>query len=168
VDFARARGAKILTNGKPGDLRAILEEAVLDLRHANPLRRIALEVHGDGGGTWDRCRLLQVFGNLIGNALAYSPPESAISVRLDQVDASVRVAVHNIGVPIPESELAGIFEPFRRGSREVKRSGLGLGLFIARAIVEAHGGSIHAQSTAGEGTTFFVLLPRTPPREATG
>jgi PAS domain S-box-containing protein len=160
LDFARARAAKILTSGRPDDLRAILDEVVLDFRHANPGRCIVLEIHGQGRGAWDRDRLLQVFGNLLGNAISYSPPDTPIFVRLDGVEANVRVSVHNAGAPIPADQLEVLFEPFRRGTGEQKRVGLGLGLFIAREIVEAHGGTIHAECTARGGTTFVVVLPR--------
>jgi signal transduction histidine kinase len=68
--------------------------------------------------------------------------------------------VHNGGEPIPADELPTLFEPFRRGSKVTNGQGLGLGLYITREIVTAHGGSIEARSSQAEGTTFMAVFPR--------
>jgi signal transduction histidine kinase len=141
------------------DLNARAIEETL-ARH--PGRRIDLETSGSGHGSWDRDRLMQIFSNLLGNALAHSPPESAVAVRIDETDGDrVAIRIHNEGA-IPEKLLPIIFEPFRRGTGDAPNApqGLGLGLYIVREIVRAHGGVVSVASAPEQGTTFTVVLPR--------
>jgi sigma-B regulation protein RsbU (phosphoserine phosphatase) len=90
----------------------------------------------------------------------------AVDVRLRLSGGDAVAEVHNAGAPIPASALPDLFDPFTRGPSGGPRSGdsLGLGLFISREIVRAHGGSLGVRSSATEGTTFAVRLPREPPR----
>jgi phosphoserine phosphatase RsbU/P len=84
-------------------------------------------------------------------------------VTLSGDDEAVRLAVHNGGAPIPEHLLATLFEPFRRGREgdgDERNGSVGLGLFIVHEIVRAHGGSVAVKSSAAEGTTFTVTLPK--------
>jgi signal transduction histidine kinase len=114
-------------------------------------------------GGWDSDRLEQVFSNLIGNAVHYSPQHGAVDVAVHENARGVVVSVHNDGAPISEETRAELFNPFRRGVRDSRTSetaGLGLGLFISREIVLAHGGAIEFRSDSTEGTTFLVTLPR--------
>jgi len=104
--------------------------------------------------------MLQVFGNLLGNAIAYSPDKSPIDVVLEEDEKTIVFRVHNRGPPIPADRLPTVFEPFRRGTSAANRSGLGLGLFIVRQIVFAHGGTVTVASSEAEGTTFSVRLPK--------
>jgi signal transduction histidine kinase len=115
-------------------------------------------------GSWDRDRLEQVFSNLVSNAIHYGDPARPVSVDVQDEDLEVVVTVHNDGPHIPEALRADLFSPFRRGERDSKTTetaGLGLGLYISREIVVAHGGRVDVRSTATEGTTFRVGLPRT-------
>lgn len=106
-------------------------------------------------------RLEDVFRNLLSNAVKYSPPSSDIRVTVELVDGSVVVSVSDQGVGIPPEDLPHVFEGFYRGRNLGNQDpgGLGLGLFICKRVVEAHGGSIHIESSPGRGTTCRVRLP---------
>jgi signal transduction histidine kinase len=109
----------------------------------------------------DRDRLEQVLGNLIENAVKYSPDGSDISVSVETRNDQVVTSVCDRGIGIPTDELGQVFERFHRG-RQVSSTnygGLGLGLYITKQIVERHGGSIWVESKEGAGTTFYFSLP---------
>jgi PAS domain S-box-containing protein len=106
----------------------------------------------------DRNRILQVFGNLIGNAVKFCRPGDTITVTCARTGDAIEVAVADTGPGIPPSVAAKIFEPYWSGTEHVKL-GAGLGLYIARGIVEGHGGRIWVESTPGEGATFSFTLP---------
>ncbi len=111
--------------------------------------------------TGDRDRLEQVLGNLLENAIKYSPDGSEIAVSVEDRNDHVVTAVSDHGIGIPTDELAQVFERFHRG-RQVSSTnygGLGLGLYITKQIVERHGGSIWVDSKEGAGTTFYFSLP---------
>ncbi|XXY44928.1 HAMP domain-containing sensor histidine kinase [Sorangium sp. So ce269] len=150
---------------KPIDLCSICRQVVVELELSRPEHTIRFEAQGDGHGTWDPGRMEQLMSNLIGNAIDYSPPDEPVQVELRGQDQAVVLEVSNRGSPIPPDLLPVIFDPFRRGDQQhedLRRSkGLGLGLFIAKAIVDAHGGAIEVTSTPEQGTTFRVMLPRT-------
>jgi signal transduction histidine kinase len=103
-----------------------------------------------------------VVSNLVSNALTHSPPETPVGVTLRGDADTVTLEVRNEGAPIPPETMAEIFDPFRRGKRVStgRSAGLGLGLFIAKNILDAHGGTIAVDSAAERGTTFTVRLPR--------
>jgi signal transduction histidine kinase len=109
-------------------------------------------------GKWDADRLAQVVSNLVGNAIEHGG-QTPVTVVASERGACVRLTVHNDGDPIPAQAQANIFEPLARGASQGTHN-LGLGLFIARAIVLAHGGEIGLTSTAASGTTFELTLPR--------
>ncbi|HLJ75056.1 MAG TPA: ATP-binding protein, partial [Thermoanaerobaculia bacterium] len=114
--------------------------------------------------TGDRDRLEQVIGNLLENAVKYSPDGSEINVDVHERDGQVITSVCDRGIGIPPDELSQVFERFHRG-RQVSSTnygGLGLGLYITRQIVERHGGTIWVESREGSGTTFSFSLPVTP------
>jgi signal transduction histidine kinase len=112
-------------------------------------------------GAWDRDRLEQVFSNLIGNALAHGDPGKPVTVTAGAEDDSVWVEVHNEGPPIPQVLQSELFNQFRWSERASRSpAGLGLGLYISNEVVLRHGRQIEIRSTAAEGTTFRVTLPR--------
>jgi signal transduction histidine kinase len=144
------------------DLAELLGGIVDEIRTSHPTRTLELRC-ASLVGTWDRDRLEQVFSNLIGNAIHYGFADTPVEVVAREDGGVVSVDVHNEGPCIPEELHATLFDPFRRGarsSREAKTAGLGLGLFISREIVVAHGGDISIRSDAVHGTTFRVELPR--------
>jgi two-component sensor histidine kinase len=112
-------------------------------------------------GAWDVDRLAQVVSNLVGNAIQHGDGTPITLTGQEQGD-SVTLAVHNGGSPIPAEVLPFLFEPLARGRAEGASHSIGLGLFIARAIVSAHGGDIQVSSSTNEGTTFTVRLPKAP------
>jgi PAS domain S-box-containing protein len=128
----------------------------------NPIHRIRVECPDRVEGRWDPGRMDQVLTNLISNAVKYSPDGGEIVVRvaLDSADW-VRVSIDDPGIGIPEEDQARLFRPFAR-SEHVHRaiSGVGLGLYITRQIVERHGGTIEIESEVGVGSKFTVILPR--------
>lgn len=113
---------------------------------------------------FDHQRILQVLANLVGNAIKFTPTNGRISIRLEPAGSEVRVSVADTGIGISAEKLGSVFERFVQ-ERRTKGGGLGLGLFIARSIVEAHGGRIWAESAPGHGSTFFFTLPATRSRK---
>jgi PAS domain S-box-containing protein len=111
--------------------------------------------------TGDRDRLEQVLGNLLENAVKYSPDGSDVTVTVDDKDDAFVTAVCDRGIGIPADELAQVFERFHRGRHvsSTNYGGLGLGLYITKQIVERHGGTIWVESREGQGTTFYFSLP---------
>jgi signal transduction histidine kinase len=119
---------------------------------------IVLEAKGSVPGNWDALRLEQVFANLLGNALKYAAGTNVV-VRVAGVDSEARFEVADRGPGIAKEDAARIFGRFERAAPSRNYGGLGLGLYIARQVVEAHGGSIQVLDTPGGGATFAVVLP---------
>lgn len=109
----------------------------------------------------DRDRMLQVFSNLVGNALKFTPADGTISIAVARVGEAARFTVTDTGAGIPPEHLPRLFDRFWKGERSGRHSA-GLGLYIARGIVEAHGGHIAAESEPGRGTVFSFTLPLSP------
>ena len=108
--------------------------------------------------------LTQVISNLLVNALQYSPADTLVRVATRSEEDSLILEIHNTGTPIPQELLPRIFEPMERGNELGDQAGgnIGLGLYIVRHIVLAHEGTVDVHSSATEGTTFTVRLPRRP------
>ena len=109
----------------------------------------------------DAERLLQVMSNLVGNSLKFTDPGGTVQVSASVDDVAVRVSVRDTGVGIPKEDIAYIFDRYWHSKRKGRAIGSGLGLAIARGIVEAHGGTIRAESEPGRGSTFSFTIPRT-------
>lgn len=144
----------------------ILAFIVHDMKTLHPGREFGLEMSGDLDGSWDKARLGQVLSNLFGNAVQYGFYNSPISLNVEGLPQKVVLSVHNEGSPINPRMLGTLFEALTRG--ESGKPGkdapvpvnLGLGLYISKEIVVAHGGRIDVTSTERDGTTFTVRLPR--------
>jgi sigma-B regulation protein RsbU (phosphoserine phosphatase) len=166
LDLTRMRlGADLPIARRPVDLQALCDDVVLELTTFHPDAELDCRTEGDLRGEWDADRLTQVVSNLVGNALQHS---DGTRVQIGTRDAGdeVLLRVHNTGRPIPQAVQASIFEPLaRHAPTEGSTTSIGLGLFIARAIVVAHGGTITVSSTVDTGTTFEVRLPRHDPRD---
>ena len=161
LDLTRTRlGSGIPVAPAQMDLDAMCRAVIAEFQAIHPKRRLVLHSEGDLRGRWDPARLGQVLSNLVGNALQHGANDKPIEV-VARVDADeVVIGVHNEGSPIPPELLANIFEPMvSHGRRGAESTSVGLGLFIAREIVLAHGGTVTVRSIAGEGTTFSVRLP---------
>jgi len=164
LDFTRSRlGGGFPIQTRRMDLRELSQAVIEELELAYPERTIEFEARGDAWGNWDPDRVAQVVSNLVGNALQHSPESGTVRVDLSDEGDRVLLETANAGPPIPREVLPHIFEPGRRGPPGRGRkesSGLGLGLYIVQQIVLAHGGEISVRSSAEEGTTFTVSLPR--------
>jgi signal transduction histidine kinase len=95
----------------------------------------------------------------VGNAIKFTPPGGSISIRAQAIGQEARFEVADTGPGIPEAQLAHIWERFWQGQSKSESGGIGLGLTIAKGLVDAHGGRIWAESELGVGTTFFFTLP---------
>ncbi|HEY0840669.1 MAG TPA: PAS domain-containing protein [Vulgatibacter sp.] len=169
MDFTRVRlGTGIPIEKAPADLGSIVRQVVDETDAVYPGRSVEVIAKGALSGCWDGDRLAQLVGNLLKNALDYSPSDTPVHVRLTREDATVRLEVinRNLNGPIPAVASTDFFEPFYKGvDRKGKREGLGLGLYIANEIVRAHGGTIELRSN-DEGTCFTVCLPAEERRAA--
>jgi PAS domain S-box-containing protein len=165
LDFTRARaGAGLPLSLGPVRLDALLEEIVAELAVAHPERTITLETRAPAESReaeLDADRIAQATVNLVGNALEHGARNAPVGVLLDGDGERVRIAVHNLGPPLPPELRARLFQPFARGEGAAA-GGVGLGLFIVHQIAEAHGGSVDVVSDTG-GTTFTLDLPRRRP-----
>jgi signal transduction histidine kinase len=160
LDLTRVRlGGSIPLKRRSADLRQICEEAMIEIRAGRPEAVMQSQPSGDLRGEWDVDRLAQVVSNLVGNALQHGSG-SPVTLRGQEHGDAVMLVVHNGGSPIPPTLLPFVFEPLARGRAEGARHSLGLGLFIVRSIVSAHGGHIEVSSSTDAGTTVTVVLPR--------
>jgi len=151
LGFARAR--------QRVDLAALVQRTVEELRGAHPSREVRVECLGDCTTMGDPDRLLQLFSNLVANALHHGQPGSPVVVSIEEGERELVVRVSNQGV-IPPEVRPGLFDPFRKRERAPGSRGLGLGLYISRQIARAHGGDVEVESTPEAGTTLTVELPR--------
>ena len=173
-DTAAARADQLELHRAPFDLAALVREQVAALRVAAPERTITLRTPADGASVpveVDADRIGQVITNYLTNALKYSPPDRpvdvSVAVRVEGGEGQARVArvaVHDRGPGIPEAERGRVWELFHRApgveAQDRARGGsLGLGLYICKAIVEAHGGRVGVASAVGEGSAFWFTLP---------
>jgi signal transduction histidine kinase len=165
LDFTRIRSRSgLAVTPVPADLAAIARDAVEEARVAWPEQPVEVEVRGDARGEWDPARMLQAVSNLVSNAVHYGDRGTPVKISIDGGESRMTLSVHNVGPPIAEELLPVLFEPFRRAGLEDRSpQGLGLGLYIVEQIVLAHGGTIDVASTAENGTTFTVHLPRKGP-----
>ena len=166
LDFTRTRlGTGLPIATAQADLGRILKRICDELRMAHPEADIRCETSGDLAGVWDAGRIEQMLSNLIDNAVTHGPQGRPARVLARADGDGVLVEVHNEHGGIPEEMQEVIFDPLRRAARSDTSAGLagysvGLGLYIARQIVEVHDGSIELESSEEEGTTFTVRLPR--------
>jgi signal transduction histidine kinase len=158
LDLTRGRLAGgIPIERRSGNLSAVVAATIDEVRAAFPDRSICGEIAPDVVGVLDLDRIAQVISNLTVNAISHGDPGAPVEVRL-KVDTHVVLEVHNRGAPIPEEDQLHVFDPYRRGERRAT-NGLGLGLYISRQIVLAHGGRIEVTSREGVGSRFMFTLP---------
>lgn len=160
LDLTRSRlGGGISIQRAHMDMQVAVREVVHEIGSLHPAARFDVRAGGDLKGHWDPDRVSQVLTNLLGNAVEHGSPDGPVTVDLTSEADAVVISVHNHGIPIPAALARRIFDPMK-GGKSGSSSHLGLGLYIAERIVTAHGGRITVASSASEGTTFSVYLPR--------
>jgi K+-sensing histidine kinase KdpD/ActR/RegA family two-component response regulator len=163
LDFTKARlGGGIALHPQPTDLKDVVQQVVDEVLVAHSGRHVELDVEPELKGEWDPDRIAQVLTNLLSNALTYSPAGAPVRVAARLDGDSALLTVFNGGAFIPTELLPRLFEPMTRGTLKEGQSSrsIGLGLYIVRDIVRGHGGSVEVMSSAEDGTTFTVRLPR--------
>jgi signal transduction histidine kinase len=165
LELTRTRlGSGMQLIREPMDMAFASRQLLEEMRALHPDRAFTLEVSGNTEGAWDKPRIGQVFSNLLGNAVQYGFKDLPIAVTMRGEPKDVSLSVHNHGVPIPKDAVAGIFEALVRGGTDdgdyPNSPNLGLGLYITKEIVSAHGGTIRVASTEKDGTTFTARFPR--------
>lgn len=153
------QGGKIHIEKVPSDLRQICFMIIEEFEISHPERTIEFYAEENCFGDWDEGRLGQVLSNLLSNAMHYGSTSKPIKVNLIEDCDKVILQVNNQGKIIPQDIRKNLFKPFWRGARKRSNSsGLGLGLYIVKQIVDAHGGSITVDSNPEYGTTFTVIF----------
>jgi PAS domain S-box-containing protein len=166
LDVTRLRAGRLELLVEPVDLAELLRISTAQAQSVAPRHAIRAELLEQPLlRTVDRDRIQQVLENLISNAVKYSPAGGEILLRLESVGEETRIIVRDQGGGIPAKALPHIFEPYYRGETTAgSAEGLGLGLYISRLLVEAHGGRIWAESETGRGSSFTIVLSsRDPP-----
>ena len=163
MDISEAEsGAMPLQRGSV-DLRDVATRAVDLYRDVADAKDVAIDLDAEtAAAIGDRVRLEQVAANLLDNAVKYTPAGGRVSVVTGGDPSGAFLRVRDTGIGIPANELPHIWDRLFRGDRSRTERGLGLGLSLVKAIVEAHGGRVSADSTPGEGATFEVRLPAGP------
>jgi signal transduction histidine kinase len=162
LDLTRSSfGADIPLKKSNTSMADLCEEIAEELREIHEKWQVEVALEGDPEGFWDPAGMGQVLSNLISNAIQYSDASSPITVTILGNDPkTVNVNVHNFGTPISAKNQKIIFQSWMRGQVPEERAHLGLGLYVTKLIVEAHGGEITVTSDEKSGTTFTVQLPR--------
>jgi signal transduction histidine kinase len=164
IEFTRTRlGDGIPLVRVPMDLGAVVREAIEEIDAAHPGHVVRVTTSGDLGGCWDPARLGQALANLIQNGIHHGSAKTPVTVSLSGHGDQVVVAVHNDGPAIADQDHERIFEPLVTLAETTSPRAsphIGLGLHIARQIVQSHGGAIAVESSESAGTTFKVSLPR--------
>jgi PAS domain S-box-containing protein len=160
LDVSRVANRTLDMRRETTDLATIVRDAVGDQRDNRAGSVIELQVAGDCVGIWDRRRMEQVVANLVSNALKYGEGHP-VEVAVEGTDDDVRIAVTDHGIGIAPADQERIFHPFERAAPAHNFPGLGLGLYVARRIVEAHGGSLDVTSDVATGARFTVVVPKT-------
>lgn len=162
LDATRIESGRLELRLEPVDLRPVVQHVVELFRAVSEGRPMLLVSPEEPAIVdCDPTRIEQVLTNLVSNAIKYSPGGTRVTVSLSVLPSEAVIAVTDEGVGIPPEEIGRIFDPFQRGaaSRELV-PGVGLGLSVARKLVEAHGGRLEVESQVGKGSTFRVRLPR--------
>lgn len=160
LEAEKASTGRITIVAQEENAEEIVNEAVNMLRPLASEKAVHLRLESGASKSvvyCDRERVFQIFSNLIGNAVKFTSEHGEILIRAESSDDGVLFSVHDTGPGIAPDQLSHVFERYWRGDT-AQKSGLGLGLTIAKGIVEAHGGKIWADSQEGRGTTFYFTL----------
>ncbi len=166
IELTRVRlGAGILIKPTHTSMHRICANVIEEMKAIHPNRTFQLNCDNELGGEWDEPRMSQVLSNLVGNAVQHGDVKSPVSVTAKRNEnGEVELSVHNAGTHIPAKMIPKLFDCLFQGSSDQRASddnstSLGLGLYIAKEIISAHGGTINVQSSEGEGTTLAIRLP---------
>ncbi len=166
TDMARAEGGQLQLKCQSVALRPFVTELLERSQTALDTARVRLEVDETLPPVLaDPDRLDRIITNLLSNALKYGEADSPVTIAARQEDGTVAIAITDQGFGIAPGELSRLFQRFYRAPGGRKAEGIGLGLYITRLLVEAHGGAIRVESTPGQGSTFTVTLPVAGSRE---
>jgi signal transduction histidine kinase len=181
IDFSSSGlGHAMPLRRQPVDMEALCREVIDSYRTTHEGRVLRFHADGDMNGVWDAGRIRQVISNLVGNAIQHGSPLGPIDISVTSMGAlsaasgsggsTVVLSVHNDATPIPPDVLPTLFDPLKRyatrdSTAQRTPGSIGLGLYIVREIVQAKGGTVSVTSTAEEGTTFTVRIPRSLPAE---
>jgi K+-sensing histidine kinase KdpD len=163
LEITKLEAGQVTLSEQPTDLCALVNRAVDTLRPLSMRKRQNLLLHLDttsGSVNVDRGRIEQVLTNIISNAIKFAPKQSQIDVHLSESDGSLQVCISDQGPGIPEEDRGHVFDKFYVIADGRGLSGLGLGLYIAREIIELHGGQIWVESEPQQGSTFCFRLPK--------
>jgi len=160
LDVSKINAGKMNYNLEPFEFSTALSETVESIQQANQKHHIAIERNDEVVYKGDRLRIEQVINNLIANAIKYSPNSNRVIVRSELQQNNLIVSVQDFGIGIEPENLTKLFDRYYRvDNTSMRFQGLGLGLFISSEIIKRHNGSFWIESTPGEGSTFFFLLP---------
>ena len=165
LDFTRSRlGGGIPIVRADMSMEKVVHDVVGEIGAAHPLKTLEVKARGAERGDWDCARMTQALTNLINNAIEHGAKGTVVRIEIEGGDKEVTVSIHNSGPPIPLDRISWIFNPMKGSDGNDAGSGpsgsLGLGLYIAEIIVNAHKGRIEVQSSEEGGTTFTIRLPR--------
>ncbi|HAL39524.1 MAG TPA: hybrid sensor histidine kinase/response regulator [Polaromonas sp.] len=166
LDISRIRSNRLSIRPRQVELSALLARAVGNLSNQAAAAGTHITLHADQPvtGFWDEFRIEQVVINLLTNTLRYGNGQP-VDISLTPLPDGARIDVRDQGQGIAVQDQERIFEQFERAVENDSSGGLGLGLYISRQLIEAHGGTINVQSQPGEGAVFTVILPLAPPSE---
>jgi signal transduction histidine kinase len=162
LDVCTLSNGRLALRRAPCDLQCLVVEVIDRVVPAAERHRVLLDQHGSRApieARIDELRIERVIANLLDNALRYTPKKSPIVVRLTRDTHNAHVSVSDGGPGLTDAERDVVFEPYRRGVSSRGHSGNGLGLYVSKQIVEAHGGYIGVESERGTGARFFFALP---------
>lgn len=164
VKLSRLETDVLAVTPKSQPLSPLLERAVSQAKAAAERKGIALQLHlqqqAEMRALYDLRWTAEALGNLLDNAVKYTPPGGCIQVSATQYELFCRIDVHDNGIGIAEEEQAQIFGRFYRGRQVREQEGLGIGLYLAREIAQKQGGYLKLSSRPGQGSTFSLYLPR--------
>jgi PAS domain S-box-containing protein len=169
LEMAYVESDEIVLHREPVELAGLLTSVLERAVSSSDRDRVRLEIVEPSTVTAEPPRIERVIVNLVQNAIKYSPPGSPIRVRLEAVGDRAVVSVIDAGPGVAPEERATVFDKYKRATSAGIKEGLGLGLYISRKIIEAHGGEIGVGGAPGQGATFFIRLPHTAavPKPAT-
>jgi len=164
LDISRLESDSLVLNWEELDLGAVILDVLQSFQEKANVRQISLTsilMESSMIVEADPLRMRRVLANLVENAIKFSEPGSKISISAEKMNGNITINVIDQGYGIPSEELSKVFDKFYQARTKIKKNtfGMGLGLYISKQIVEAHGGCIAVKSQLGAGSTFTITLP---------